>query len=432
MQTSRTATIDRLQIVLSNRDVKRSIRHLSITNQWLDPFQAVIGQPHAWTMPRFFRPLHEVLSQVVSQTRLQKLSLNGVYVNDNLLAAIATSKTIESLHLARCSSSLLAPPRHRDPLHITSLTLKLQTRQTQRSCSPWLILGLCPSLRNLVIHGGGNAKIYLSTPEVDSPTAKLRQVQYLNIEDCDPCLHSLCRWYFYYIATPNAPPSLTHLKISTTTGIQPSDNHKLLDILRHCGATLRNLVVDGLFAIPVSLLESIAAAAPQLRGLTLLRRANIEYRHSSLTTWSEPAHLYAEALSLFTHLEHFGANFNWTPWCYSPRCLDIFLTGQDCGDIVNWLVARGKRQYSPVPSEAARMQCNSSAVDLVLPFAEACPTLRTFALTAHHVIFTCSITRLTKGTANNGEGPYIENEVHYGCKNRHSEWNPLLEHPWPT
>lgn len=443
MERSSTVFIRRLLDLVENDVMRDNMRELLVSNNWEAETQTTmfhIIRP----LPPYDSPLvesvYECLGGLLARTRLHRLTLCAIEIPRHLLENIALHPTLRQLHL--CFSgpdvteeNVATLPRLQQ---ITSLLLEYPMLSTDVSDSgdqlrTWLILHLFPSLQRLHVYAPVDNGLLRYPPERYHHLLQAScNLERLHIFGSTPQIDELSSWL--YLNSHVAPSRLTHFKLHSWSGIPVHRAIVLLNALAFSKHTLRVLAIDGFMDITIAMIGHIAHCLPQLRALTLIRRRNFRQRTSKLCDWGAPVYEYALALKKFPSLQHFGANFNWTPYVYSPAILDHLLAIENTAfldrerrlDCV--MKSEDAFAYNLLKDRRERALCITGPIDVVPSFIVSCPSLRTFAITATDVVFSCAISTSTHAVT--GLTTYTLSNVQSSPQtDAFQEWDPK-QHSW--
>lgn len=208
--------------------------------------------------------------------------------------------------------------------------------------SLWYALLLCPQLRTL--------SIYAPVGELPSPPRGVWG------ERCSffSTLERLSLWglglsgtfeTIGWLFTSPRKERLTHVKIHSYPGM--SDPLTLNMLLAFRGAPLQVLVLEGLAEAELLLFNEISHRFPGILGLTVVRRASPRQIENKKVIWPHASWEYAQQMSAFPQLRHFGWNIDKG---YISPTTSILLRFDDgfCDpekDIITWMEAQDNDNF---------------------------------------------------------------------------------------
>lgn len=437
MRQSRNSLLQRLQHTISNDTRRVHIRELVLSNDWetqFPPFLSVI-RPLPPQDLEMFGLVYHALRHFLAHTTLLRITLCALAITNEILCDIAQHESLRELHLRSCTPDITLDSlsQFSPLLRIRSLSIDFPIFVVENQLRKWLLLALCPFIRQLHVYTTTDIGVlfYPSRQYYDA-LANSNYLERLHIHGSTTRTTSLTRWLLHNAST--MPSRLTHFKLHCWSAIPQGNVLDLLDALAHSKHTLRVLALDGLLVVPVPLLAHIAHCLPELRALTLVRRANDRQRATTLCRWDAPLYEYALALATFRALEHFGANFDWSPYVYSPVLLDKLLEAEECDGLVadesdessnadNTMEYEDPVAYKLLQESRELADCLSGSIDVAPSFAIHCPTLRSFAITGSSVVFSCQLS--TSVNIQSGMRTYCLSDVRTDPQpNAFQQWNP--------
>ncbi|KAG6874390.1 hypothetical protein C0995_015126 [Termitomyces sp. Mi166 len=371
----------------NRRELLDRMENLMVADRWVDLFdQTIIHDRFVSQLDggKFHKPLYKSLQKIIaSSVNLTVLTFSELKLGLNLIICVCNLPKLDNLNLRMCTISKQA---RRALLLDTESALVSPVRDLQLIIrseeSLWYAMLFCPRLRNFTVHPFSNA--VFPPPEVIWD--KCRFFNTLKCLYLGRLALSRLQTFVEWIqqCSHGNTPCLTHLKIEVELGMT---DLSIISFLRAVqGAPLEVLSIDGALQANFHLFDWIAQHFPHLLGLTIIRHSSTRSRRSRFVVWPFPVWQYAQRLSAFSRLQHFGWNNEKLVPEYSTYSLRFLEEGAlDPRDFIG-------------REEADENECFSREdIDIWTPklFAIHCPTLRTLTLTFMFVTY--RILRLSEG-----------------------------------
>lgn len=200
-----------------------------------------------------------------------------------------------------------------------------------------------------------------------NPFLTLERANFAHIDDDDD-VRIVFEWIL--AAGQARPLRLTHFRLELECGLQHDELAQLLLVLT--GAPLRVLALEGLALVEDDLFTRLSDAFPELTGLTLIHRQNLQQTTSRPSQWPGTTGEYARRLgSAFPALHHFIWNFHIWPL--------------SCGTTFDLSLAE-----AGYPTALSREECEENCFEAdwgILPrlFCAYCPKLETLVFSLLHI-----------------------------------------------
>ncbi|KZW03473.1 hypothetical protein EXIGLDRAFT_758824 [Exidia glandulosa HHB12029] len=411
-------------------------RELRIINEWDRLYPLHVPDDRPSILNRLvFNSLYAAICELLVRTaRVTHLHLGALGINTSMLQHIASHPTIRRLTLDRCMPlfatdvGLVSGERPHTLMNITYLGLGFGS-DTLYHRSLWMVLSLCPQVRALFAYSTSGCGA-VRFPDPDTTAHHLQgfhTLEHVHFQGASAFLLNLISWIATAAATSELPSRLSRFKLHAPSGVYNDELMLLVNALGDHHRNLRVLILEGLDVPSPDLVARISARLPRLEalGLFVTATAFLQVQEPDpLGCWRYPTYLYADALAPLEHLRHFEANFYWTPYTFSPRCLDALLAAQRTpafrldpqmlDDEDGFILAEDARNLA---------DCMDDGISLVLPFAAKCVNLESFAIRGNAIHFSCSIVR--------NSGGYELREVRKAKYDRgFEEWNPHWTRTW--
>lgn len=331
--------VSRLQNTLSHPDsALQFVRKITYADQWRPELiidRNIRLQPWGWLAnisPEFRVNFEALLCHLFeSCSNLHTIRFISTNLHDEFLHTLLACPTLHTLELTDSTVNvhILESNDHSrfvDALpSIVNLTMGFSTIS---HITQWSMLGFCPQLLYLKIHGsfhnfeGGTRLPAANFRARINPFATIERLVLTNIPQRS--IAALASWLD---AVPCPHLSLTHLSITLVHGGARRESiFTLLDALAYPRAPhMRVLYIDGLLYARPDLIARIASACPALETLVLIYWGQKRPEAPSLPIpWPLPSYEYVPAFAGFRNLKHFGWNFRFEKWDHTSRSL-VFL-----------------------------------------------------------------------------------------------------------
>lgn len=377
---ARAKLLDTTDFLLSRADLLRSLRTLTIGDEWLNG--TITELFDVYTIPEFYAPVDLALVSLLREAEnLRSLQIFRKNLTSALMQAI--SATLHTLNIGLCSLHSGLRTDISDN-HIKPLTGVLNLYVSQGGLDhfndPCYILSLFPNIATLSLRGWsytGDVDVAFGATIGFNPFATLERVCLDNFDW--RAVGKLSRW-IREASGSEADPNLklTHFKIHCQWGMDHASFIELMDVLR-LAPNMRILALDGLMYGGVDIIDTIADACPQLEGLTLILRDSERQSRRALVEWPHPSYEYAARFHRFLQLHHFGWNIK----------VDVFR--QTCTPQSMTSFEDGFSGYREEEDDFDDSHIVAAS------FAAHCSSLRTFAIVERLALVVCDIERASNG-----------------------------------
>ncbi|KAI0072765.1 hypothetical protein K474DRAFT_1667447 [Panus rudis PR-1116 ss-1] len=303
--------IDELQTLLNRPDACRRIRFLNIDDNWthLARFMGpiTIEEHERPGMIQKQQTVATLLPHVLSlATNVREISFGGWDISLAIMRALSSNRHLRKIDFTRCAINIGADP---NPPYLPSV-------DTFEFCFPldsntWTVVSMFPNLRylsyaNLRSSVDTNIRNILVMPEPDvqarlNPFNTLEAIVLDRVWPAD--VEILTVWL--QAARPSGL-RLKRLRIVVHGGLFREEILELIDALSY--APLKSFILDGIQWADPTLLVRIAQKLPHLESLVLLYRDSERQMSRKYAVWPHPPWIYAQQLSNFPRLRHFGWN----------------------------------------------------------------------------------------------------------------------------
>lgn len=435
-------------------------RYLAFDNEWNRMYPSRIPIKPPTPLDKLYDTAFEVIISAINVTPATHLRFIDFGLPYKLLDCIARQPRVTELHLVRClpvvatTEDQLKSPHKLTATMANITVLHLGFPEDERyQARLWNIVALCPLLRHLYAYAATvDAVVEYPTRDICLRAPHINDLEILHIEGASNTLEELVDWSDDAYTACGTPGKWTSIKINSRLGMTLRDTHCFLELLWDTHQDVEILVLEGVAETPVELFEAIADRCPNLRGLGLVRRANAAQSKNRLCPWEEPIYSYASPMSRMTKLEHFSANFQWSPYTHGPSTLRNFESPVDDYEAVDASLDDAGTQYGIPddfrepglsdrfkklvpstqlqdiaqwiePDEVTRnYETMNDAEFLVVPFMAACPAFKSFSIRADTVYMRCVV----------AQGSLGRDDIGVGLEGDWSDWNPPRGQTWGT
>jgi hypothetical protein len=391
--TSRRRFLDVTGFLLSRPDLTDHLRSLFLSDNWSR--QALHGLAESFdvrSLPDFYPPIYRGLRLIVEAAKnLTEVYLVNLDICPEILQAISRIKTLITINFSSCQLDAATCDRIiQDEVRLQDTVLNLRLVVHDED-SIWHTLSLYPQLRTLAVMSNDNDLENLPVEGVLDRIMPFKKLERLSLDNLDPHVVSLfSAWMLDALeGAVNPELKLTHFKMHTRLGVPDSILIDLLSTLRFA-PNLQVLVLEGLALTNLGpeVIDLVAAACPDLLGLTLVRRHNERQLETKLAAWPHTSGEYASRFVAFSRLRYFSWNFLHAILDPTPAIMTQFENGFPDLD-----TKKGRAERKEMDEIAYFHDTHLMAAS----FAAYCPTLRTFAISGRTPQLMCQIDRSADG-----------------------------------
>lgn len=436
MRATRRDAVRSIATFMDSPQSCANARELVFDNEWqrMFPVHSVSNPPSPLTVS-IFEPLYVAIEAVINRTpRVTHLRFSNLGITSDMFSCMSVHPSVRSLSLECCFPVMprldgLTFYAEATLYNVTYLALGFGL-QSQTYVPMWLVISMCPQLRWLYAYTAANGiTLCYPMPVVQRTIPYIHTVEHMHFQGTTSFVSGLVQWMMTAAQSLHVPSRLVKLKIHAVAGMFEEDVEWLIDTLAGYHPRTRVLVLEGLEVSSPSLMHRIALALPDLESLTLMRRASESQRCNRLCTWPDPIHEYAEQLRALRKLRHFEANFQWSPYTYSPSSIRQFATLDD--PTASAMHAHRLESIEGDDDSADEWLAQDpdlmdDGLSVAMPFANACQKLESFAVRADSIAFSCRIRR-------DCHGSYVFFDVrNYEQECGFENWNPRGSETWAT
>lgn len=320
--SARDKFIQEVLFLQSRSDITQSIESLAVLG-WTETYYEMAGwQPFDDNVVEYLLPISlRIHGLIACCPNLKKLVLSCIVIGGAMGRSVVALQKLEQLHII-FSKVAGSPTPHRPASNVLNLRILIAD---PLDLSAWTFMSSLSNVRWLSLSASSNGWRLLPPQEIVQNWNPFVTVERASIDGIQPVewLDLVTLFTSASLTTSHRLP-LTHLKISLTYGISDDIVDGLLTALE--GSALQCLVLDGTTYGDPELIGDIARKLPNLTSLTLAYRDSCRQSKCSDAIWPSPTWEYAQRLSRFSRLAHFGWNLDVSP-SVSPAIMPLFEDG---------------------------------------------------------------------------------------------------------